>query len=317
MLGGEGAGHGPCVGVVSVVAVLESNPRAAVQVPPGVRRSAGWWRLAAAGPAVAGSAVLVLIACALLADYPAAAFAPLALWAGRAAAALSFRAPRRDQAALLGPAVARVLAAAGVKPGWVDFYVRPGRQVNTFAAGGRSVAISERAVKDFAARRHSQVVIEALLAHELGHLTVPGSRFGVAAMWLAWPWRAVSRLVLGVCWGIAGGRRQSGRLVGLVAGAGVVIAVVQMLGQQQWPGAVCLAALAVCAIGSPLLAAAGGRAGESAADAFAAACGYGPALARALANIVPDPAPVGWVGRLLADHPDTGLRIHDLTTAGR
>jgi len=318
MLAGERAGHRSTgCGLVSAVAAFEVQRRAAA----GSR-----WQLAASWPAVAGSAVLVLLACALLAPWPLLAGAPPVMWAGGAAAALTrrgervavrlacgFRRPRPDQAALLNGAARRVLAAAGLPAERVDVYVRPGAQVNGFAAGGHSVAISHRALEDCAARRHSQVVTEALLAHEVGHLVVPGARFALAVWWLATPWRITSRVVMTVCLLLSAGRRQPRRLLAAVAATAVALGVAQAIGRGEWPAAACLATAPILTVGCPLLGAAAGRATEYAADAFAATCGYGPALTWALTHHLGRPEPAaGWLGRMLADHPTDGQRLYAL-----
>lgn len=285
--------------------------------------SAGWWGLVAALPPIVGSAVLVGLGCALLAGQPALACLPLLIWAGGAVLAVTrpgerlavrlacgFRRPTAVQAAVLGRVTLRALVAAGAPAGRVDFYVRRGAGLNGYAAGARSVAISSGALEDFAARRHSRVVIEAVLVHELGHLAVPGSRLMPAAAWLACPWRLLAGLLLRAA-GAPGVRRLGGPFV-LVLGVGVVIAVIQMARTGQWAGAVGLAVVAVCAIGCPILGAAAGRATERAADGFAADRGYGPVLADALTGIGPDPRTRrGWAG-LFDDHPDIAGRVLSL-----
>jgi STE24 endopeptidase len=302
--------------------LLEQRPTAESGRSTRRRLSAGWWQVVASGPAIAGSALLVVVVCALLAPWPLLAYVPLAVWAGGAAAALTrpgervavrlacgFHRPRADQAALLNDAAQRVLAAAGVPADRVDFYVRPGGQVNGFAAGGHSVAVSRRALEDFAARGHSRVVTEALLAHEVGHLVVPGARFGVAVWWLTMPGRAAAGAVITVCLLLSAARHQPRRLLVAVAAAGIAYGVAQAAGRGEWPAAACLAAVAILAVGCPLLRAAAGRATEYAADAFAASCGYGPALAWALQHTTRPPDPIGWVSRMRADHPAGGLRL--------
>lgn len=299
------------------------------QRPIGVRSVAGWWRLAALAPPVAGSALLVVTAGALLAGHPAWAYAPLAGWLGGAAAVLTrsgeramvrvvcgYRHPSAEQAEPLRAALTRVTAAASIQAARVDVYVCRGRQVNAFAVGGHSVAVSQQVLKDCAARPHGRVVLEALLAHELGHLAQAGSRFVPAACWLAGPWRLVAGAVVGVCWVLAG-RPRLNWLLGLEVAAALVLAVAGLGGQGRWGAAVGLGIAGLCVVGCPLLTAAACRRSEHAADAFAAACGYGPALALLVTHVVGRRRPTGFMGRLLVDHPDPTARARALDRGAR
>lgn len=84
-------------------------------------------------------------------------------------------------------------------------------------------------------------------------------------MWLALPWRFVSRLVIGI--GLATvGRRQPLQLLAVVGMAGIVVAVVQAVQQRQWAVSVVLSAVVVC----PLVDAAVSRRSER--DGGPAAC---------------------------------------------
>ena len=75
----------------------------------------------------------------------------------------------------------------------------------------------------------------AVLVHELGHHGTGGSRFDLVTQWLALPWRVASRFVLGLCYGMAGGRRQWRGLLVLVTLATVTVAVVQAIQQGSCP----------------------------------------------------------------------------------
>src|SRR5699024_2200485 len=101
-----------------------------------------------------------------------------------------------------------------------------------------------------------------------------------------------------LCLVLGAARLQPRRLLIVVAVAGVALGVAQAADRGDWPAAACLAGAAILAVGCPLLRAAAGRATEYAADAFAASCGYGPALAWALAHTVRGTDPTGWVHRL-------------------
>jgi hypothetical protein len=89
-------------------------------------------------------------------------------------------------------------------------------------------------------------------------------------LWLAMPWRAASRLVVGLCYGLAG-RRQPLALLGIVVVAAVAIAVGQAVQQGHWAVAAVLSGVFVCAVVCPLADAYVARRSEFAADRFAAA----------------------------------------------
>jgi STE24 endopeptidase len=68
-------------------------------------------------------------------------------------------------------------------------YVQPARQLNAYAAGGRSVAVTSRGLRDYGAGRLSEDQIVAVLVHELGHHATGATRPMLTATWLAAPWR--------------------------------------------------------------------------------------------------------------------------------
>jgi STE24 endopeptidase len=220
-----------------------------------------------------------------------------------------FRRPTRAQSALLAPAWSAALARCGVSAGEVDLYVQPSRDLNAFAAGGRSVALTTNVLAMFQAHRMGEEYLEAALTHELGHHATRATKFALVTMWLALPWRFASRLVIGI--GLATvGRRQPLRLLAVVVLAGVVIAVVQAVQQRQWAVAVVLSAVAFCAVVCPLVDAALSRRSEYAADRYAAGVGLGPQLAAALQLFAEGQRRrPGVVARLLSRHPSVARRI--------
>jgi Zn-dependent protease with chaperone function len=137
----------------------------------------------------------------------------------------------------------------------------------------------------------------------------------LVTLWLALPWRLASRLVIGI--GLATvGRRQPLRLLAIVVVAGIVIAVVQAVQQQQWAVAAVLSAVAVCAVACPLVDAAVSRRSEYAADRYAAGVGLGPQLAAALQVLDGGQRRrPGVVARLLNRHPSVTRRIAVLSGA--
>ncbi|MBN9618659.1 MAG: M48 family metalloprotease [Actinobacteria bacterium] len=197
--------------------------------------------------------------------------------------ACGFSRPSARQRALLEPAWQQVLARCHVDPGDVDLYVQRTRAVNAFAVGGRSVALTTGAGADFLTRSLTEDHLAALLAHELGHGASRGGRVALVAAWLAAPWRLAERFILGFARGAAG--RQPRTLLVLVVTAAVGAAVAQAVQQGQVAVAVVLSSLAVFGVLCPLADAAMSRRDEFAADRYAAAAGYGLALAAALRRV--------------------------------
>lgn len=258
-------------------------------------------RLLVAAPAMVGSLALLLVLLSWAGQWE-----PLLLlgWLASAAAvftpageravvrwACGFMRPSARQRAQLEPAWRQVLARCQVDPGEVDLYLQRSRAVNAFAAGGRSVALTTGAQADFGKPHRvqhpehapSSAQVEALLAHELGHWAGNSTRIGLVTAWLAAPWRFASRLFLAL--GLAFAGRQPRRLLALLAVAAVVVAVIQVVQHGQSTVAAVLICLAVAGVACPLADAALSRRDEYAADRYAAAAGYGPALAAALARL--------------------------------
>jgi len=214
----------------------------------------------------------------------------------------------------LDPVWHSACCAAGIAVADVDLYLKRDGGVNAYAAGRRSVAVTTGALTAFLTGSLPPRQMEALLLHELGHHAIGGLRYGLAAAWLAWPWRAARHLVLGLCfWAIA--RRQPRVTLAVVMAGGVLIAVAQSVEHGHLAAAVVLAAVSVCAVACPTIDAWASRRVELAADQFAASCGAGPALAVLLASIAPPPrrrsAP--WV---LRRHPPTVDRLARLGEVG-
>lgn len=123
---------------------------------------------------------------------------------------LRFRRPDARQQELLEPVWRAVFDRCGLTADDVDWYTQPGPQPNACAAGRRSVAVTDSALRPFLAGRVSERQMQALLAHELGHHVTRVTRYGLAAAWLAAPGRMAFRLVLEIALALSGARRLGG-----------------------------------------------------------------------------------------------------------
>lgn len=229
--------------------------------------------------------------------------------------ALGLRQPGKRQVDALAPVWAKALAAAGYGAEEVDLYVQRSAAVNAYAAGGRSVAVTTGALREFLARRLSDDQMSAVLVHDLGHHGTGGTRFSLVALWLATPWRFASRAVVAGCYRVAGKGQPLG-LVGIVAAVAVTVAVVQGAQQGQWAVVAVLSGLAVCAIACPLADAYIARRSEYAADRFAAARGAGRDLATALGLLASSERELRAAARLLGRHPAIARRLDALAVQG-
>lgn len=307
-------------------------PAAPVRLPVGSVRVAGRfgaWRALVVLPAVVGGMAVMLVLTAGLGGWQAPA---LLAWLSvpvltsarlgeRAAVRLVFRFRRLTQRELgvLEPVLQATLARCGLAPQAVDWRVQPGRQRSACAAGRRTVAVTEGALRDFLAGRLPGDLFAAVLVHELGHHATRASRLGLATGWLALPGRLAFRLVLALA-ALAGGARRLGPATALVAGAGGAVAVVQAVQRGQWLSAGILSAVAASLVLTPVLDAVISRASEHAADRYAASVGAGPDLARALTVLGGTGSRRTFGERLVDRHPavaDRVARLSDGRPAGR
>ncbi|WP_175484081.1 M48 family metalloprotease [Modestobacter sp. DSM 44400] len=227
--------------------------------------------------------------------------------------AFGFRPPSAAQAAALQPLWAAALRLSATPVGEVDLYVQRSRQPNAYAAGGRSVAVTSRALEDYRAARLAAEQMVAVLVHELGHHATRATQPMLVAMWLAAPWRMAARLLTGLAGVLSG--RPSQRAVRTVVTAGIAVAGVRAMQQGHWMVGGVLGALALLAVICPLADAAVCRRAEFAADRFTADHGLGPELATALRTLNDGSnAAAGWSRRLLAPHPTPERRISALLT---
>jgi Zn-dependent protease with chaperone function len=234
----------------------------------------------------------------------------------------SLRRPRPAELARIAPALERVCLAAGTDPGRYLLRVQEQRQVNAFALGGHLLAVTRTALE------LPDDMLEAVLAHEVGHHKHLHPRAIILGWWYLLPFEGGDRLLRGIrrvtrgmartftrlsdrTGGVAGGRAADGALgmlvllavLGVLVVAGSLLVVV--LGVLWLP-------LALLVRLARVLGAALSRAGEHAADRHAAELGYGPGLLRVLALFLQAeqsaPRPRGMAA-LLRSHPTCRSRI--------
>ena len=234
----------------------------------------------------------------------------------------SLRRPRPAELARITPALARVCRRAGTDPGRYLLRVEEKRQVNAFALGGHVLAVTRVALE------LPDDMLEAVLAHEVGHHRHLHPLAIILGWWYLLPFEAGDRLLRAIRritrWlaqifnrlsdrtgGLAGGRAPDGALgmlvllavLGVLVVAGSVLVV--GLGLLWLP-------LALLVRLAKVLAAALSRAGEHAADRHAAELGYGPGLVQVLALFLQAeqaaPRPRG-MAVLLRSHPSSQSRI--------
>jgi STE24 endopeptidase len=105
-----------------------------------------------------------------------------------------FHRPSPVQAAALGPAWSTALQVTGAAAGDVQLYVQTARAPNAYAAGGRSVAVTSRALEDYESGRLPEDQMVAVLVHELGHHATGATRAMLLVSWLTAPWRVATSL---------------------------------------------------------------------------------------------------------------------------
>jgi STE24 endopeptidase len=196
-----------------------------------------------------------------------------------------------------------VCQAAGVAPGRFVLMVEDSHDLNAFAAGGRTVAVTQSSLQ------LPPKQLEAVLAHELGHHLSGHPMVGILSWWYALPARGAAflarialRFILAVAEGFARFGGGVGALVALLLSL-IVLTMLAFVGV--W--------LLLIPLTAPLLAWAS-RIGELRADRTAAELGYGPHLVEVLHR---------WItaghqrqesikARMLATHPSPTDRIHRL-----
>jgi Zn-dependent protease with chaperone function len=281
----------------------------------------------------------------VLADWPRVTVVVLACAAWTASAALilvrpveaalarllyrDLRRPRPAELARITPALERVCRRAGTDPSRYLLRVEEKRQVNAFALGGHVLAVTRVACE------LPDDMLEAVLAHEVGHHRHLHPMAIILGWWYLLPFEAGDRLLRAIRritgWlartfgrlndrtgGLAGGRAPDGALgmlalllvLGvLVVAGGLLVVVLGLL----WLPLLVLVRLA------RVLSAALSRAGEHAADRHAAELGYGPGLIQVLLLFqqaeFAAPRPRGMAA-LLRSHPSSQARIDAIRRTG-
>jgi STE24 endopeptidase len=235
------------------------------------------------------------------------------------------RRPRPAELARITPALERVCRRAGADPGRYLLRIEEQRQVNAFALGGHVLAVTRVACE------LPDDMLEAVLAHEVGHHRHLHPLAIILGWWYLLPFEAGDRLVRTIGritrWlartfgrlsdrtgGLAGGRAPDGAL-------GMLVLLV-VLGVLVVAGTVVVVALGVVWLPLTLLvrlarvlSAALSRAGEHAADRHAVELGYGAGLVQVLGLFLQversAPRPRGMAA-LLRSHPSSQARIDAL-----
>jgi Zn-dependent protease with chaperone function len=307
---------GTSVGMFAIVLLIWLLSLVVVALPAyGAALLAGWPPVPVAAVAAASwtaSAALVLVR-------PVEAGLAWLLYRG-------LRRPRAAELARIAPALERVCRRAGTDPGRYLLRVEERRQVNAFALGGHLLAVTRVALE------LPDDMLEAVLAHEVGHHRHLHPLAIILGWWYLLPFEAGDRLLRAIrrvtAWlarsfgrlndrtgGLSGGRAADGAL-----GMLVLLAV---LGVLVVAGSVLLVALGLLWLPLALLVrlarvlgAALSRAGEHAADRHATELGYGPGLLRVLALFLQTersaPRPRGMAA-LLRSHPSCQARIEAIS----
>jgi len=282
----------------------------------------GAWRLACAVPAALTSAVLVTIVAAPLGRYtplgPAewllVGFLLLGRWSERAAvrAFYRLRVPAGNDRAWLEWLQAGAEHRCRVHPGRLDWYLRDDPQPNAFAAGRRSVAVTSGFLHLVKSGRLSHDQAIAVVIHEIGHHATGGTRYGLLADWLCWPWQAVYRAVMRLS-GMLPYAEASMLLLPVIFTIAIVrTARLDAPPEQLVPVLALLVTLTLGIFAAPVGDAALARASERAADRYTTRRRAGVDLAAALHSINPC-RPAGLLGRLHNRHPSTTARVDRLT----
>jgi Zn-dependent protease with chaperone function len=203
-----------------------------------------------------------------------------------------------------------VCQVAGIDPARYVLMVEDSNDLNAFAAGGRTVSVTQ------AALRLPPKQLEAVLAHELGHHLSGHPVVSMLAWWYALPGRGAAFLVgLAVRFVLAVGRVLAmfgGAVAALAALLSALMILTAFAFLSIW--------LVLVPLTAPLLAWAS-RLGEIRADRTAAQLGYGPHLIDVLHTWITmyGNHPGGLRQRMLATHPsdtDRIRRLHEFLRRG-
>jgi hypothetical protein len=226
---------------------------------------------------------------------------------------LEVRSLSENERTLLGPVACDALSRCGFDCVRVDWYIRRReRSVNAYAAGRRSIAVSQGLLLALATGSLAPEHARAVLLHEIGHLEDPSARRRLIVAWLTGPWRFVQAVLVCVVRGLAATSplARGGILLLPLAAA---IAIGQLARQQAWLPLAAVVALLIVVPVNPLVDAAISRRAELAADDYAARAGGAQELAATLKQ-TENEIRGGLVG-LYSRHPSTSRRVERLTAA--
>lgn len=288
------------------------------------RRHSGEWRLLCAAPSILLSAMLVTVTFSWLGRHtllPVAAWlllAPMFLLTRpleRLAVGIAyrFRMPTGRDAEWLTWLQQQTENRCGIAADRLDWYVRTDPAPNAFAVGLRSITVTTGFLHLLYNGRLSPEQAVAVAIHEVGHHNTRGPRYGLIVDWLTLPWQSVYRAATRI-----GYRLPLSGVGTLLMPIVFVVAIVDVLREARPPEhvvpvLVALITVAIAVVASPVVEAAVCRAGERAADSYAAGLGAGPDLARALDQVAPCHAGT-LLERPLSSHPATAARKLHLTS---
>jgi Zn-dependent protease with chaperone function len=239
------------------------------------------------------------------------------------------RRPSEQELLRLRPVWRQACGRAGVDPAAFTLRVEDREVLNAFALGARFVAVTRRALD------LPDDLLEAVLAHELGHHLDLHPLAATLGWWYLLPFSLLSVLLRRVravtratSRGFVALRERVGQVSGgrPLEGALGLVGVLVILGALVVVGALLLVLLCVLWLplwlvtsASRLLSAALSRSSEYAADRHAAALGYSAGLVRVLELFEADERRAPRRGRLaagLASHPTSRARIQALRRLG-
>ena len=229
-------------------------------------------------------AVLVIVAGAVL-----MVLRPVERWA--AGALFSMRPPTAEESARVEPLLARACENAGMDRGRFVLMAQDSSAVNASATAGHLVCFTTGAL------RLPHPLLEAVLAHELGHHTELHPWITAFAWWVQLPAVPLKALLAALRRAIGG---TAARFGGLARPIGVVLLVLLWI--------VTIHVLWLVWI-ADVLAAWIARRTEFAADARAVEFGYGPALLEAYAKLGGAEEPKARLARLGDSHPPMAERV--------
>ncbi|SFE94456.1 M48 family metalloprotease [Blastococcus tunisiensis] len=287
-------------------------------------RHSAEWRLLCAAPAILLSAMLVTVTFSWLGPYTLLTVAawlllvpvllltrPLERLA--VGTAYRFRMPTGRDAEWLTWLQQQAENRCEVAADRLDWYVRTAPAPNAFAVGLRSIAVTTGFLHLLYTGRLTPEQAVAVALHEVGHHITRGPRYGLIADWLTLPWQSIYRAAIRI-----GHTLPLSGVGTMLMPMAFVVAIVDILREDRPPEHVVpvlitLITVAIAVTVSPVAEAAACRAGERAADSYAASLGAGPDLARALDQVAPCHAGT-LIDRPLASHPATAARQLQLSS---